>query len=164
MEDLDGLWVRLKGLDLRGLLSYWILNERNKARLYSVLAQKVRDLGLDDSVYDVFRLLSLEASRHDRKLMSLYERVFGTDELLEVALPSLSSLSLTKDFNGGRDVFKVLEAALKLEILAEDVYGILTEAASDDYMRAVFSYLGSTERLHRRTIEGLMREYGCGHA
>ncbi len=161
MEDFDGLLLQLKELNLRELLSYWILNERKKAELYEMLARKARELGLDDSAYDIFKLLSLEAIRHDRKLMSVYERTFNTKELLPVTLPSVS---LAEKLEESGDVFRVLEAALRLEALAEEVYKILAGTATDEYMKAVFSYLGSTERLHRRTIESLIKEYRYGHA
>ncbi len=164
MEDFDDLISRLKKLDLRQLLSYWILNERKKAELYEILARKARELNLDDSAYDIFRVLSLEAVRHDRKLMSVYERTFKTRELRTVELPSLDSASILEKFEGSDDVLGILETALRLEELAGEVYEILTESATDEYMKAVFSYLGSTERLHRRTIESLITEYRYGHA
>ncbi|WP_461862902.1 ferritin family protein [Thermococcus sp.] len=164
MEDFDDLISRLKKLDLRQLLSYWILNERKKAELYEILARKARELNLDDSAYDIFRVLSLEAVRHDRKLMSVYERTFKTRELRTVELPSLDFASILEKFEGSDDVLEILETALRLEELAGEVYEILTESATDEYMKAVFSYLGSTERLHRRTIESLITEYRYGHA
>ncbi len=164
MEDFDDLISRLKKLDLRQLLSYWILNERKKAELYEILARKARELNLDDSAYDIFRVLSLEAVRHDRKLMSVYERTFKTRELRTVELPSLDSASILENFEGSDDVLGILETALRLEELAGEVYEILAESATDEYMKAVFSYLGSTERLHRRTIESLITEYRYGHA
>lgn len=164
MEDFDDLISRLKKLDLRQLLSYWILNERKKAELYEILARKARELNLDDSAYDIFRVLSLEAVRHDRKLMSVYERTFKTRELRTVELPSLDFASILEKFEGSDDVLEILETALRLEELAGEVYEILTESATDEYMKAVFSYLGSTERLHRRTIESLIAEYRYGHA
>ncbi len=164
MKDFDDLISRLKKLDLRQLLSYWILNERKKAELYEILARKARELNLDDSAYDIFRVLSLEAVRHDRKLMSVYERTFKTRELRTAELPSLDSASILEKFEGSDDVLEILETALRLEELAGEVYEILTESATDEYMKAVFSYLGSTERLHRRTIESLITEYRYGHA
>lgn len=164
MEDFNGLLSQLKGLNLRELLSYWILNERKKAELYEMLAQKAKELGLNDSTYDIFKLLSLEAVRHDRKLVYVYEKTFNTKDLLTVKLPSLDSVSVLERFEESSDVFRVLEAALRLETLAEEVYRILAGAATDEYMKAVFSYLGSTERLHRRTIESLIKEYKYGHA
>ncbi len=164
MKDFDDLISRLKKLDLRQLLSYWILNERKKAELYEILARKARELNLDDSAYDIFRVLSLEAVRHDRKLMAVYERTFKTRELRTVELPSLDSASILEKFEGSDDVLEILETALRLEELAGEVYEILTESATDEYMKAVFSYLGSTERLHRRTIESLITEYRYGHA
>ncbi len=164
MEDFNGLLSQLKELNLRELLSYWILNERKKAELYEMLAQKAKELGLNDSTYDIFKLLSLEAVRHDRKLVYVYEKTFNTKDLLTVKLPSLDSVSVLERFEESSDVFRVLEAALRLETLAEEVYRILAGAATDEYMKAVFSYLGSTERLHRRTIESLIKEYKYGHA
>ncbi len=53
---------------------------------------------------------------------------------------------------------------LQLEALVEEVYNVLAGATTDECMKMVSSYLGSTEKLHRRTIESLIKEYRYGHA
>ncbi|NJE04178.1 ferritin family protein [Thermococcus sp. MV11] len=157
MTDLEGLSF-LEELPLRELLAHWIFLEGDKALLYLRLSRKAKNLGLDDA-YDMFKLLSREAERHERKLRTLYTRKFGA-EIPEVHGPSLEELSDIGELESENDVFAVLKCALELEEVAERVYSILAGKADDDFLRAVFSYLGSTEKLHERAIESLMRDYG----
>ncbi|ASJ13442.1 ferritin-like domain-containing protein [Thermococcus thioreducens] len=157
MVDLEGM-AFIEGLPLRELLAYWISLEGDKALLYERLSEKAKGMGIEGAVCDMFKLLSQEARRHERKLRNLYTKKFGT-EVPSVSGPSLEELSEIKNLEDENDVFAVLKCALELEEVAERVYSILAEKADGESMRAIFSYLGSTERLHERAVESLIRDY-----
>ncbi|ASJ05455.1 ferritin-like domain-containing protein [Thermococcus barossii] len=157
MVDLEGLSF-LEELPLRELLAHWIFLEGDKALLYEKLAEKARGMEVEGAVGDMFKLLGQEARRHEKKLRTLYTRKFGA-EIPEVHGPSLEELSDIRELESGNDVFAVLKCALELEEVAERVYSILAEKADDETLRAIFSYLASTERLHERAVESLLRDY-----
>ncbi len=151
----DGYLSFLEGLSMKGLLAYWIHLEDDKASFYEKLADRVQQLNVDTAFHDMFKLLSQEARRHGRKLRELYTKKFGED-LPGVQGPSLKDLTGVVELESEGDVLDSLRRALKLEILAEKVYAMLAEKANDGLMRAVFSYLGSTERLHERALGALI--------
>ncbi|ASA78386.1 hypothetical protein CDI07_08790 [Thermococcus sp. 5-4] len=157
MVDLEGLSF-LEELPLRELLAHWISLEGDKALLYEKLAEKARGMEIEGAVGDMFKLLGQEARRHEKKLRALYTRKFG-EEIPAVNGPSLEDLSDIRELESENDVFAVLKCALELEEVAERVYSILAEKADDETLRAIFSYLGSTERLHERAVESLIRDY-----
>ncbi len=151
----DGYLSLLEGLSMKGLLAYWIHLEDDKASFYEKLADRVQELNVDTAFHDMFNLLSQEARRHGRKLRELYTKKFG-DTIPGVQGPSLEDLTGVVELESESDVLGSLEGALRLEILAEKVYSILEEKSDDEFMRAVFSYLGSTERLHERALRALI--------
>ena len=144
-------------LPLRELLAYWINLEGDKAELYDRLSSRVRELNADIAFYDMFKLLSQEARRHEKKLRDLYAKKFDGG-LPEIDGPSLEELTGAIELESRGDIMDTLRCALQLEELAERVYSILAEKADDEYMRAVFSYLGSTERLHQRAMESMIQD------
>ncbi|WP_297092891.1 ferritin family protein [Thermococcus sp.] len=157
MVDLEGVSL-LEELPLRELLAYWISLEGDKALLYEKLSEKAKGMEIEGAVCDMFKLLSQEARRHERKLRNLYTRNFEED-IPTVSGPSLEELSDIRELESENDVFAVLKCALELEEVSERIYSILAEKADDEIMKAVFRYLGSTERLHERAVESLIRDY-----
>ncbi|NJE30048.1 hypothetical protein E3E38_03160 [Thermococcus sp. 18S1] len=157
MVDLEGLSF-LEGLPMRELLAYWISLEGDKALLYEKLSEKAKGMEIEGAVCDMFKLLSQEARQHEKKLRALYVGEFGV-EIPAVSGPSLEELSDIRGLESENDVFAVLKCALELEEVAERVYSILAGKTDDETVRAIFSYLGSTERLHERAVESLIRDY-----
>ncbi|WP_148883098.1 ferritin-like domain-containing protein [Thermococcus aciditolerans] len=157
MVDLEGMSF-LEGLPMRELLAHWISLEGDKALLYEKLAEKARGMEIEGAVGDMFKLLGQEARRHEKKLRALYTREFGV-EIPAVNGPSLEELSEIRELESENDVFAVLKCALELEEVAERVYSILAGKIDDETVRAIFSYLGSTERLHERAVESLIGDY-----
>lgn len=165
MENLMGIVIeKLAGLSEKEALSYWILGEYEEARLYWELAERAKELGLDDSLIETFAILAKESKGHGDRLFEIYKRRYG-EHLETVDIPPVEVLPLIEKFKRASDVISVLYEAMKSELLAKAIYEELMKKVGNEEVKKVYEYLALMEQDHynqlRKEYELCMRKYAC---
>ncbi|MCD6523489.1 MAG: ferritin family protein [Thermococcus sp.] len=144
---------RIRNLNERELLSYWIKGEYEEAETYWKLAERAKELGLPEEVVLTFKRLGDESKGHGDELYKIYREQYG-NELAEVDIPNVESLNVLGKFWKVEDLDDVLKVALESEKLAETIYRKLAEECKDEELRKTYLQLAEVERSH---YEALLR-------
>ncbi len=144
----------IKKLNERELLSYWIKGEYEEAETYLKLAERAKELGLPEEVYETFERLGKESKAHGDELYKIYRQKYG-EELADVNIASIEGTHLLGKFYKIEDLEDVLRSAMEAEKLAETIYRKLAEETDSEGLRKVYLYLADVERGHYLTLKTL---------
>jgi len=150
VEVLDNI----RKLNERELLSYWVEGEYEEAETYWKLAERAKELGLPEEVYETFKQLGDESKEHGDELYQIYRREYG-EGLVEVNVPNVEALNVLGKFWKVEDLGDVLRIALESEKLAETIYRKLAEETDNEELRKVYLYLADVEKGHYSALKAL---------
>jgi len=153
---------KLKAMDKRSIISYWITAELDEAEVYNKLAWRTREYSWDERISTLFEELARESMEHAEMLLREYKNKYHNEELVETGLPSieleLSLEDLERDIRSGRleDLVTIL---MESEKLAEEIYRYLAENSSGD-TGALFEHLANVEKGHYLKLKKLRDSLG----
>ena len=145
---------KIKKLDERELLSYWIGGEYEEAETYLKLAERAKELGLPKEVYETFERLGKESKDHGDELYKIYREKYG-DELVRVNAPSIEGTHVLGKFWKVEDLEDVLQNAMEAEKLAETIYRKLAEETDSEELKKAYLYLADVEKGHYERLRAL---------
>ncbi len=161
--DMAEIVEKLAKLSEKDALSYWIKGEYDEADLYWKLAERAKELELDDELVETFVVLAKESKGHGDRLLEIYRRCYG-EQLEKVDIPPIEVLPFLEKFKEAPDVISVLHEAMKSELLAKTIYEELIKKVKDEEVIKVYKYLAAVEQDHynqlRKEYEICMRKYG----
>ncbi|GAB6103128.1 ferritin family protein [Thermococcus atlanticus] len=163
--DMTAIVEKLAGLSEKEALSYWIKGEYEEAHLYWGLAERAKELGLDDELVETFAILAKESKGHGDRLFEIYRRRYG-EQLEKVDIPPVEVLPLIEKFKKASDVISVLYEAMKSELLAKAIYEELMKKEENGDVGKVYEYLALMEQDHynqlKKEYEICLRKYSSG--
>ncbi len=163
--DMTAIVEKLAGLSEKEALSYWITGEYEEERFYWELAERAKELGLDDDLVETFAILAKESKGHGDRLFEIYKRRYG-EQLEKVDIPPVEVLPLIEKFKKASDVISILYEAMKSELLAKATYEELMKKVRNGDVRKVYEYLAMVEQEHynqlRKEYEICVRKYSRG--
>ncbi|ALV63699.1 Rubrerythrin [Thermococcus sp. 2319x1] len=152
-EDLEVILDKLKKLDEKSLLAYWIKGEHDEAEFYEKLAQRAKELGLPESLVETFIILSKESKEHGDTLRNIFLRNYG-EEPIPPDLPPIEVAPLLDKFERAEDVFEVLKLAMESELLAKKLYTHLAENEKREEFKKIYLILAAVESSHYERLKG----------
>ncbi|WP_148882476.1 ferritin-like domain-containing protein [Thermococcus aciditolerans] len=153
-EELGEIIKKLKTLDERSILSYWISAEIDEAEMYNRLANVAEEYSWDERIPQLFRTLAEESLNHAGILLEEYKRRYRGASLVEVDIPSLETdiglNSLEEHLRNG-NIEEVLEVLMESEKMARDVYAYLSRNSTGS-TGELFGNLAKIEDGHFRRL------------
>lgn len=138
----------ISALTMQEVLSKSLKSEIDTERLYQKVKENVKNFVLKDKM----DFLINEEKKHQKIVENLYKKIFSSENLKASEKSLLPKLSLS--LNESHSVPDLLELAMEIEKISEEVYDKLADEVENRGAQEILRYLASMEHGHYFLIKG----------